>query len=424
MGTLVTTAMPAAAASPSGAGASAPDAPNSLQVNGIDCTNTPISVSWNQAYLTATPQSAANPNQDLTVDYWPVNQPDQVIERSVPGAYTGDPTNVYLSTNALSDGTTYAWNARGTVDGATGPSSQTCEFTAEYTPPANAPLISSTDYPSPGAPNGDGGSGIPGTFTFQPNGDTSAASYWYGWNGNTTMWHVQAGSPGGPATVSIAPNGVGATTLSVVVVDAAGNAGPMTDYPFTIKDNRPVVSCGPVTYAGVPVQCTFSPGAATSSAVVGYAYGFTSGFTYIPVSPDGTATVGVTPTQDGEQTLNVDAVLANGNSAVFTQVTMDAARNAPTVTGPPGPVGVGQPVTVTLQSVLPGSVTFTYQWGNDAPASVPVGADCTATVTLAGPSTPGAYSFLAHSVAADGTVSDPGGTIVTVVSDPSSRQHR
>lgn len=396
---------------------SAPAAPTAPQVNGQDCAATPISVPLHTVFLISTPRSATEPTQDLTVDYWPVDQPDQVTERDFPATTTGDPIFDAIDPTTLVDGTTYAWHSRGTVDGLAGPWSKTCRFTADYTAPPNAPLVSSTDYPTPGAVNGNGGSGIPGTFTFRPNGDTDVTQYWYGYDGNPFQFHVMASHKGGPASVDLAPNGVGPTTLSVVGEDAADNVSPMASYAFTIKDNRAVVSCDPTGFAGVARKCVFSPGAPTPSAVVGYSYGFESGFTNVSVAPNGTATVEVTPTSVGAQTLTVDALLANGNTTAPTEVTVTAAENAPTVTGPTIPVSVNQPATVTMRAVLPGSVTFTYGFGAQPQTTVPVGADGTATVTVIAPSTPGSIPFVATTTAADGTVSDPGVINVTVVSD-------
>jgi hypothetical protein len=395
---------------------SAPAAPNTLQVNGQNCTSAPLSVSHYEVYLGWTPQSATEPRQDITVDYWPVGNPAQITERSFPGAYTGDPMQDFIQPDSLTDGTTYAWHARGTVDGLVGPWSKTCELTADYTAPPNAPLVSSSDYPSPGAADGNGGSGIPGTFVFRPNGDTDVTQYWYGYDGNPYEFHVAASHKGGPATITFAPNGVGPTTLSVIGEDAADNGSPMANYNFTIKDNRPVVSCDPTGYAGVARTCVFSPGATTPSAVVGYSYSFGNGFTDVPVAANASATVQVTPTQVGDQTLTVFANLANGNS-VETQVTVNALENAPTATGPTTPVGINQPVTLTMHAVLPGSATFTYGFYGVPPVTVPVGQDGTTTVTVAAPGTPGNATFLVHTTAADGTVSDPGGAVVTVVSD-------
>lgn len=395
---------------------SAPDAPK-LQVNFQDCGTAALSVPRRTVDLVTLPQSATEPRQDITVDYWPVDHPDQITENTINGSYSGGQSFTYVDPATLVDGTTYAWRARGSVDGLVGPWSKTCRFTADYTAPPNPPLVSSPDYPSPGAPDGNGGSGIPGTMTFRPNGDSDAVRYWYGSPGNPFLVSVDASHKGGPVTFSYTPNGVGPSTMAVVAQDAAGNTSPAAVYTFNIKDNRPVVTCGPTEYVGLPRTCVLSPGKATPSAVVGYAYSVGNGFTDVSVEPNGTATVQVPTTHVGDQTLEVDAHLANGNVTASAQVTLTSLENAPTVTGPTSPVGINRPVTFTMHAVLPGSVTFTYSWLNGPSSTVPVGADGTATVTVTTPSTPYGASLLVRTTTASGVVSDPGGATVSVESD-------
>ena len=354
-----------------------PLAPANLTVNGKACGGNPLLLGNYRTYtLAATATDADNDRVGTEFDWWPVSHPDQVTVRQSAGPLSsGQAAGVNLDRSELTDGVAYAWRARTSDGQATGPWSGVCEFTTDQAGP-NAPTVSSADYPSDA--HFHGGSGIPGTFTFNANGSSDVVGFRYGLNEPTTS--VTADQPGGSATIQITPATVGPFTLSVLSVDAAGNFSQTTRYSFAVTDNSPIVSCTPATgYRNTPRACSVSP---HNGANVGYVYQVDNGSKIdLAAGPDGTATFTTTPGTD-TSTVNVQARLTNGNLTAARTVTLFVDPGAPTITTSSDEVLLGQTVEFTFQAVLPGSTTFTYTWEGGAPVTLPVGTDGTATVSL------------------------------------------
>lgn len=102
------------------------------------------------------------------------------------------------------------------------------ERTYFFTPGRNpAPMVASTVYPenTPG-----GGAGIPGEFTFSPNGALDVVAYGYRLDSGETL-QTSADTP----TVTITPDTAGPHTLSVWSIDARGYLSGTRDYAFTVN---------------------------------------------------------------------------------------------------------------------------------------------------------------------------------------------
>ncbi len=102
------------------------------------------------------------------------------------------------------------------------------------TPPAQAPLVSSNDYTD----NGEhpwGGPGLPGTFTFDAQGDPDVVSYRHRFSWSDRTGVVQAPSPGAAVSLQLAPQTSRDDTLE---------APPIMPTSSVIEATRPVRSAG------------------------------------------------------------------------------------------------------------------------------------------------------------------------------------
>ncbi|MFC0433681.1 hypothetical protein [Kutzneria buriramensis] len=390
----------------------APNAPTALAVDGQACGKKPLlhGKTFNPV-LAATVSDPDNGDSIATeFDWWPVDHPDQVTTANSPGLSSGETAKATILGSTLTDGATYAWRARSSDQQATGSWSAVCEVTFDLTGP-NAPTVSSSDYPTGKAA---GGSGIPGAFVFSPNGSTDVVGYKYGWD--TPVDYVAATRKGGPATIVITPARTGPGRLTVESIDAAGNGSSWVTYSYFVQPNEPTVSCTPATaYVGTPRTCTITRYDATD---VAFEYQINNGpTTELTPGADGTATVTVTPTDpDAVYQLNVRAKLSNGNLTDTNNYLVRFDPGAPTVDQSDYEVVIGSSVQFTLHSVLPGSTTFTYTWGGNAPVTVPVGSDGTATLSLKTDQT-GSEELSVRSSTADGIQSATAQNWVTVDSN-------
>ncbi|HJP77817.1 MAG TPA: hypothetical protein VJ914_26340 [Pseudonocardiaceae bacterium] len=384
-----------------------PNKPTNLSVNSAQCTSTPIWVGPSPINLRATVSDPDFESVENDVQWWPVDHPDQRTDINPISL----PTE--LDASKLTDQTTYAWRVRSTdQEGETGPWSQVCTFKTDLTTP-NAPIITSADYPPSTSGKSGGGTGIPGTFTFDANGSSDVAGFRYGFTG-VPATYVPADHPGGVATLGFTPANPGYTVLTVESITESGTPSAQVSYAFYVTNNLPGVDCGPNTaYIDTPRQCTLSP--APGSDVTGYVYGFdTAPATTVAAGPDGTATVTVTPLdQFGHDTLNVQAKLSNGDTTGINPALVGSNPGQPKVTASQSEVFAGTPVQFTFTATLPNSQSFTYTLNNAAPVTVPVGADGTATVTFT-PATEGFDGVDVFSTDANGVKSGTGDGAVFV----------
>lgn len=130
----------------------------------------------------------------------------------------------------LADGGVYSFNVQGYDSTDWGSTTANCEFQIDATPPANPPIVSSTDYP---ANIISGSRGKSGTWTFTANGITDVKGYYYSINAPTTPTnYVAASSLGGNAALTVTPDRYGTNILYVQSTDRAGNKSPVATYTF------------------------------------------------------------------------------------------------------------------------------------------------------------------------------------------------
>lgn len=351
-----------------------PATPTALKTGTHACAEAPL-VRHGEAKMSAAVSDPDDPNFSAEFAWWPVDHPDQRVTGT--NAVYGYPTASYDPDARLADGVTYAWQVRAYDSLATSAWSETCRFTTDFTAPATAPVITSTDYPYD-IPSG--GSGIPGDFTLDAGGDTQITGF--EWNVGYLDTYVAADRPGGKATVRFTPLRDGPVTMIARGLDAAGNSGPPGDYHFFVDENSPSMACTPdQAFLGETRQCKFSPYG--DNGATEYLYQIDNGpETTLPAGPDGTATITVTPTDAAKRyDVTVRARMTNGNlsSRSFNQIPID--RGLPAVDVPDG-VMTAHPAVFTLHATLPGSATFTYDWDYGDPVTIPVGPDGTAQVTI------------------------------------------
>jgi len=161
--------------------------------------------------------------------WWPLADPSQ--RRT--GFGWGDPYTAYPNTWDLADGT-YAWEVRAQDSwGATSATVGPCRFTVDRTDP-NAPAVVSATYPESAE---GGGVGMPGEFTFSPNGSTDVVKYDYDFGGGTGTHEIAAGADG-TATVSFTPESGSWHSVIVRAWDRAGNLSLSTYYSFIVRETR------------------------------------------------------------------------------------------------------------------------------------------------------------------------------------------
>ncbi|UUV34342.1 hypothetical protein NQK81_13095 [Amycolatopsis roodepoortensis] len=268
------------------------------------------------------------------------------------------------------------------------------------------PTVTSAEYPDDGAWHP--GAGMPGSFTFNANGDDAVIGFYYG-NTDPAGTYVAADHPGGTATVSYIPQTSGPNDLYVASVDSAGNRSPQHVHHFYVQSTEPQITGPRETGVGVPAEFRFAPRIAD---VVSYTYRIDDGpETTVAASADGATTANIVTASKGLHRLYVWSTTGAG----LTSGTADriyTASDAPLVasTDYPDSQGSGGPGVAgvfTLTPRMPGVVEYTYyldeEWSK--PTVVPAAADGTASFTFT-PAASGFHSLKVFSRAADGTRSD------------------
>jgi hypothetical protein len=283
----------------------------------------------------------------------------------------------------------------------TSPWSQVCTFRYDNTGPAE-PTISSTNYPPYG--EGLGAVGQFAQFTFDAGGDPDTAGFVYHWGADMPAGicsfsgpvgqlvcpdpfsdpdTVRVASPGGAASVSLNPVGVGPQTLSVAALDAVGNRSPVVRYEMFVPYSGPTVtqaSSHPI--CGNVAKVVFAPHPGLTP-VSSYTYSFDQGpAVTVPADADGTAQVSIK--ENGSPgILQVTSTGANGfrsNEAyswlnVNPQVSVYSPQY-PNYGQPTG--GVGKTGTFYFQppySEGPPPTAFSYRFANGPEQTVAAATD-------------------------------------------------
>ncbi|PZV92637.1 CarboxypepD_reg-like domain-containing protein [Micromonospora phaseoli] len=218
-----------------------PSPPTDLRSDGKTCaagTSRPY-VLTATPYLSAMQSDPDQGQQSLTTwfHWWPSDGVRNGTDRVAQSAGNSSSVSAAVPEGELSDGQTYAWQAR-THDGARyGAWSETCEFTVDLTPPPPPGAVTSTDYPNDAGPRG--GVGIAGVFEVAPPAERphEVVEYIYTFDSSSALtWSVQPRASDHGASITVAPPRDGVNTLSVWSKDAAGrrSQSPST-YTFRVR---------------------------------------------------------------------------------------------------------------------------------------------------------------------------------------------
>ncbi|MEU6202997.1 hypothetical protein ABZ814_05345 [Micromonospora musae] len=244
--------------------------------------------------------------------------------------------------------------------------------------------------------------GKAGSFTFTPrNRDVVAYEYFLDGVPQT----VQAAAD----DTAVVPWTATAGWHDLVVrsVQADGAKSMEAYYQFNVLDPVPNVYSPTLQHlvridgVGLPVQ--FYLGSQLPD-VTGYAYRFDGGPEVVIDGYGGSAEINVTPVHTGDNTLTVQALLADGIRSPEKTFTWQPFE-APVVTTDPANGGaLGQPMTLTFRSVLPQTKEFRYSLDFAEYQTVAAEPDGTATVSFT-PQSQGWFSTRVTGVAEDGTTS-------------------
>lgn len=371
-------------------------------------------------------------NSPVTVQYqaWPVADPTQITTVTRNYATPGFEATANLPADALADGQTYAWRAQ-TVDGAAASDwSAPCYVTVDNTRPANAPTLTSPNYP----PDVWNQGGEPVEFTLSANGVDDVTGFEFSWQQDLpvigtsigdhgipqpvdpysdTRYFKRADAPGGSATLSLVPpSGSGVFTLWVRSLDRAYTGSAVTSYTFRVSSTAPTVAPAvPSPEFGRPTTFTLSPDSAlqSKSPVVSYSVqtigGQSDRTVEVPAAADGTAEVKLTLDGIYGERLLVTSKSANGwvsdagSWGISYDTTPTVASDVYPENGSGG--GAGVPGTFTFAPKVKGVVSYTYSFNGDPEVTVAAGAHHAARIDWTPPSD-GFYDLTVHATTRSG----------------------
>jgi Concanavalin A-like lectin/glucanases superfamily len=212
-----------------------PNRPTNLAVAG-DCFQSCASPAILRADRPTLQARVVDPNRDvLDVQFQVVyDSTGQVVAdsgTSVSNRASG--TTASWRTTALPQDQWLRWRVRARdVHNVWGPWGGWFEMLIDTTAPFS-PLVGSSLYRHVSSGTWNGGIGVPGQFTFDPNTATDVVAFeWKFLDGNVTRVSV---NPGATRTVSIAPAGDLRQTLQVRAIDRAGNTSGWSGYSFLVR---------------------------------------------------------------------------------------------------------------------------------------------------------------------------------------------
>ncbi|MFF4907680.1 hypothetical protein [Streptomyces sp. NPDC001260] len=427
----------AAAVSPASAATGTPTTPTHLFNGNRDCS----ADAGRPTYLWAgtglvvegvpgTTDPGGNPSVGVRYQAWPVTDPTHITTVTRDHASTGFEAPATLPADALADGQTYAWQAQTVIGSAASDWSAPCYVTIDDTRPANAPTVTSPNYP-PDVWN-QGGDRV--EFKLGANGVDDVGGYEFSWQQDLpvigtsigdhgipqpvdpyedTRYFKRADSSDGSATLSLVPpRGSGVLTLWVRSLDRAYNGSATASYTFRVGSTAPTVTpSDPSPEFGEPATFTLTPDPAlqAKSPVVSYSVETTGGAddrtVEVPAAADGTARV--TLTLDGlyGESLWVSSKSADG--WVSDQATWSVSYDTtPTVASDVYPEygsggGAGVPGTFTLTPKVKDVVSYTYSFNGDPEVTVPATADGGASLDWT-PAAAGDYDLMVYATTGSG----------------------
>ena len=358
---------------------------------------------------------------------WPVDDPSQISTWTLSAVTNYDaPLNVPGSD--FTDGQTYAWDAATVYNGVTSAYSAPCYVAVDETRPANAPTVTSTNYPE----NVTDQPGAPVHVTFGANGVSDVVGYVFNWNVGMPIPEFNgplsdpyvgvAGSEpvstlGGSATLDLVPSQPSDyMLLQVESVDRAGNLSPVTTYTITTKNDIPTITQqGHLANYGKPTGFALAPdaGIEAQSPVTSYNVMVAGGANgqqnfSVPANADGTAQTQITFDSPTGEFVQVSSVSADG----WVSSAQDYSFNpAPKISSDvyaenATSGGVGVKGKFTFQPTVKGVVSYSYSWDYGTTQTVVPAHDGQASVSWT-PTASGSYDIEVYAILADGTQLTP-----------------
>jgi hypothetical protein len=247
--------------------------------------------------------------------------------------------------------------------------------------------------------------GVARQCVLAPGAATGVVGYVYWWNDGARTT-VPVDTDGG-VTVTVTPPSNPATFQAEAEL-SNGNLTAASDAVVTIYSDAPLIDQSTLdAVIGSTVHFTFHAVLA-GSVTFTYVWNDDAAVT-IPVGADGTATVSEVVTETGIAGMSAFTTTADGVDSATANTYLAVEGNQPTVTSTDYPEdgyggAVYQPGTFTFSSPVPGAVSYTYSFNDDAPTTVPAGADGTADVVFTPTQT--GNTLTVTSTFGDGTRSD------------------
>jgi hypothetical protein len=342
---------------------------------------------------------------------WPVQHPDQ---RTVvaSGGYGDGSFRRYVDLSGYADGSVVAWAARAYDQEDYSAWTKPCFLRIDRTPPKTAPVVISKTYLRSTVVQ-SGGEGVPGDFQFDANGDRDVAAFRYSFSFGT-YGTVAANHPGGTATITYTPTIAGTQTLTVVPLDAAGNAGPQADYQFYVGWTAPDVSLD-LGGVGLPSHLTLT---SWVDGTTDFSYQVEDSKEVRFPAVNGSGSVDLTFTHTGYTPVVVRSY--NHSTLLGAQTYYAEVSDAPEVTSTipwAGSVILGDQNSFTFRPFTTGVVAYQYSfnYGNDW-QRVDARPDGTAVLNWTA-DTPGWIDLYVSSIRADGSVSQESQYVFEVI-DP------
>lgn len=419
------------AASPALADAVTPVAPTKLINGGQACATDQSSAGYynanNSFEIEGAPTLSDGSLASASIEYqlWPVSDPTQVTSWTLAGASNLEsPLNV--PGNDFADGQTYAWDAATVYNGATSDWSAPCYVNIDETAPANAPTVTSTNYPS-GVKDQ---AGAPVHVTFGANGVSDVVGYVFSWtsmpipefNGPLSDPYLgpagsePASSLGGSATLDLVPSQPSFyMRLTVESVDRAGNISPTTTYQFYLNGSSPTITMqGHLASYDKPTTFDLTPDAGINAASPVTAYnvmiaGDPSGqknYT-IAANADGTAQTQITFDAAFEW-VQISSVSADGWISDAADYSFNSAPKVSSDVYAEGATsgGIGVKGTFTFEPTVKGVVSYSYSWDYGTTQTTVAAHDGKASICWT-PTASGSYDLEVYAVLADGTQLSP-----------------
>ncbi|MGW2464559.1 hypothetical protein ACWC2M_37110 [Streptomyces sp. NPDC001761] len=428
----------AAAASPAAAADATPTTPTQLFDGHRHCSTDADRPSYRQAgdglVVEGVPGITGTTGTSLVgVRYqaWPVTDPTRITTVTRDRVTPGSEAPATLPADAFADGQTYAWQAQTVAGNAVSDWSAPCYVTIDDTRPANAPTLTSPNYP-PDVWN-EGGERV--EFTLGAGGADDVEGFEFSWQQDLpvigtgigdhgvpqpvdpyadTRYFKRADALGGSATLSLVPPaGSGRMTLWVRSLDRAYNGSAITSYSFLVRSSAPTVTPAvPQPGFGEPTAFTLrpDPGLQAKSPVVSYSVRTSGGQSdrtvEVAAGADGTASVELALDGIYGENVQVTSTSANGwvSDAAWWGTTYDTT---PTVASDVYPEngsggGAGVPGTFTFTPRVADVVSYTYTFGNGDPeVTVPADAQHTASVEWT-PAADGWYDLTVYATTRSG----------------------